>query len=181
MKNFMYLICSVFFIVLGIKCGKAEDDNTKDCGDARTFASTLTNKYSTNEIVAPGLRDYYYEDVNTPVDICADELVDVVFEIYFIDSLPSQITSIKGKAYWGLGDRKFVPIKNLTNIGKYAYKGTISGLDLKPFFGPTPGWIGLSIIFTLKSIGDIVGDRKYIESSMSSLGSTVYVYYRKVK
>ena len=164
-----------------VQFGKGDNNNnnnTDDCGDLTTWTDDYKDNFNTSEVGAdPTIRTLYYENVATPENICAQGAAVASYLVKFNSSgKPADILEITGKAYWGLGDKSLSTLRVSNSSVPNQYYVKSGGLDLEPFFGILPGWIGLSLIFTVNSQGSLEADRALVESSIEST-NVQFVYH----
>lgn len=102
--NSMRLNLVVLMIAILVNsCQKTDEDPEDTCGTAEQWYTTLSidDDFTTSEILSGGRITYYFEDINTPEDICSDNHVTCIWSLEPINQMQdTAFLTIKGKAYW---------------------------------------------------------------------------------
>ena len=172
MKYFFRILSMGLLFLSLVQCGKGDDNNNpdEDCGAAANWSDDFIDNFNTESSSADqSLRLLYYENVSTPENICAQGSTSASFLVDFNDSgKPAAILDISGKAYWGIADKKYAVLKVTDNLFPNRYYAESGPLNLEPFFDVLPGWIGLTLIFTVQSQGSLAADQALIQSSVEA-------------
>lgn len=172
MKRFDLLRTITFLILAyGIFTGnscfnKTNTEADNKCGESTVWKHTFEPaSYHDNGVGADGYREYRYEILSTPEDICPEEHIN----IRYLAQLDTSITkapdslSIRGYAYWSLFGRSTpMPVSFVGGIGNYEAEDQVG---LKQAFPSGPGYIGLQILVRFPSKGPgVYDDFNYIDS-----------------
>ncbi|MEP7197608.1 MAG: hypothetical protein ABI851_13895 [Saprospiraceae bacterium] len=167
-----YFICCIFLFTT---CIETDGDSKTKCGKNQDVwtATDVKDHYQTEELLN-SFRMLYFENTSEPVDICPDDPVKVNFYVYTNVSpcQLDQLTSLRGKVYWGLSEEKYVNLNKVESGGICYFYGTLS-VSIKSFFGQLPGWIGTNIIFTIPTQGDIQTDKQFLLNQILSMSIIV--------
>jgi|SRR5688572_2731478 len=176
MKRFDILRTVTFLILAyGIFSGnscfnKTNTEADNKCGESTVWKHTFEpDAYHDNGVGADGYREYRYEILTTPEDICPEEHIKVLYLAHLDTSIKKapESLSIRGYAYWSLFGRSTpMPVSFFEGIGDYEAKDEIG---LKQAFPSGPGYIGLQILVRFPSKGSgIYDDLAYVDSLFES-------------
>lgn len=162
--TFLLLAYGIFS---GNSCFKTSGNTEADskCGEATVWKHTFVPlSFHDRGVGVDGFREFRYEDLSTPENICSEEHINVLFQA----NLKTEITkapdslSVRGYAYWSLFGRSTpLPVSFLGGVGNYEGNDQIG---LKQAYPDGKGSVGLQIIVRFPTKGSLTNDEIYIDS-----------------
>lgn len=171
MKRFDLLRTITFLILAygiftGNSCFKTTDTEADSkCGEDAVWNHTFVPlSFRDGGVGADGYREFRYEDLSTPEDICSEEHSKVLYLAHLkteITKAPDSL-SVRGYAYWSLFGRSTpLPVSFAGGIGNYEGNDDIG---LKQAFPDGKGYLGLQILVRFPTRGSLTNDQIYIDS-----------------
>jgi hypothetical protein len=148
-------------------CEPTDETPNDTCGAHLSWYAHLDMDldFTTSEILPDGRITYYFEDIGTPTNICADNHITCYWKLKTkTGQEDTSLLVMRGKVYWqGLQGE----VVNLEWYGTDYYKSKEVGLKMA--YGDAPAWIGINMQVTIRDQGTDELNRALLKSKINDL------------